>query len=146
MPEGPEIAYRVKYDGTNFQIDAQFETAAQIKTKYESNADTNAFTDAEQTKLTGIETGATADQSDAEIKTAYENNANTNEFSDSEQTKLSGIAVGATAGATWDACGVGCRQEEMAATGLTRLQMVVARPCSSKMAKNSLSAWPLTTR
>ena len=34
-------------------------TPATIKTNYESNANTNAFTDAEQTKLTGIETGAT---------------------------------------------------------------------------------------
>ena len=33
-------------------------TASEIKTAYESNADTNAFTDAEQTKLAGIETGA----------------------------------------------------------------------------------------
>lgn len=30
------------------------ETAASIKTKYESNANTNAFTDAEQTKLAGL--------------------------------------------------------------------------------------------
>jgi hypothetical protein len=36
------------------------ETASSIKTKYESNADTNAFTDAEKAKLTGVETGATA--------------------------------------------------------------------------------------
>lgn len=34
------------------------QTAAEIKTAYESNADTNAFTDAEQTKLAGIATGA----------------------------------------------------------------------------------------
>lgn len=34
---------------------------AAIKTAYESNADTNAFTDAEQTKLAGIEAGAKAD-------------------------------------------------------------------------------------
>ena len=33
-------------------------TASEIKTSYESNANTNAFTDAEQTKLSGIETGA----------------------------------------------------------------------------------------
>lgn len=32
--------------------------AAYIKTQYESNADTNAFTDAEKTKLSGIATGA----------------------------------------------------------------------------------------
>ena len=34
-------------------------TAAQIKTLYESNADTNAYTDAEKTKLAGIQAGAT---------------------------------------------------------------------------------------
>lgn len=33
-------------------------TASEIKTLYESNANTNAFTDAEQTKLSGIATGA----------------------------------------------------------------------------------------
>ncbi|WP_167140873.1 hypothetical protein [Pseudomonas sp. OTU750018] len=35
-------------------------TAAQVKTLYESNADTNAYTDAEKTKLAGIAAGATA--------------------------------------------------------------------------------------
>ena len=35
------------------------QTGAEIKTAYEAEADTNAFTDAEQTKLAGIETGAT---------------------------------------------------------------------------------------
>lgn len=35
-------------------------TAAQVKTLYESNADTNAYTNAEKTKLSGIATGATA--------------------------------------------------------------------------------------
>ena len=34
------------------------QTAAEIKTAYESNSDTNAFTDALQTKLNGIETNA----------------------------------------------------------------------------------------
>jgi len=47
------------------------QTAGEIKTAYESNADTNAYTDDEKTKLTGIEAGATADQTDAEIATAY---------------------------------------------------------------------------
>ena len=42
-------------------------------------------------KLDGIESGATADQSDAEIKTAYENNADTNAFTDADHTKLDGI-------------------------------------------------------
>lgn len=64
------------------------QTAAEIKTAYESNANTNSFTDAEQTKLTGIEDGATTDQTAAEIKAAYESNANTNAFTDAEQTKV----------------------------------------------------------
>jgi hypothetical protein len=56
----------------------------------------NVYTGAEKTKLAGIETGATTDQTDPEIKTAYEANANTNEFSDAEQTKLAGIETAAT--------------------------------------------------
>lgn len=36
------------------------QTPAEIKVAYESNADTNEFSDAEQTKLAGIATGATA--------------------------------------------------------------------------------------
>lgn len=60
----------LRYDGTAFRIMARDTSAAGIKTLYESNADTNAFTDAEQTKLSGIETGATADQTAAEILTA----------------------------------------------------------------------------
>jgi hypothetical protein len=43
------------------------QTDAEIKTAYESNADTNAFTDAEQTKLTGVEVGATANSTDATL-------------------------------------------------------------------------------
>ena len=72
-----------------------YQTDAQIKTSYEANADTNAFTDALLTKLNGIETSATADQTGAEIKTAYEGEADTNAFTDAEQTKLAGIADGA---------------------------------------------------
>jgi hypothetical protein len=57
---------------------------------------TNKFTTAaEITKLSGIETGATADQTASEIKTAYEGNADTNAFTDAEQSKLSGIETGA---------------------------------------------------
>jgi hypothetical protein len=62
--------------------------AASIKVSYESNSDTNAFTDAEQTKLTGIETSATADQTGAEIKSAYEAEADTNAFTDAEKSAL----------------------------------------------------------
>ena len=46
---------------------------------------------ADGTKLDGIETGATADQTGAEIKSLYEAEADTNAFTDAEKTKLSGI-------------------------------------------------------
>jgi hypothetical protein len=46
-------------------------------------------------KLDGIESGATADQTAAEIKTAYESNADTNAFTDAAESKLSGIEASA---------------------------------------------------
>jgi len=45
-------------------------TDAEVKTAYENNANTNEFSDAEQTKLAGLETAATADQTASEILTA----------------------------------------------------------------------------
>lgn len=44
-----------------------------------------------QTKLTGIEDNATADQTDLEIKTAYENNTDTNEYSDAEKVTVATV-------------------------------------------------------
>ena len=46
-----------KLDGIEAGATAD-QTGAEIKSAYEAEADTNAFTDAEKTKLTGIETGA----------------------------------------------------------------------------------------
>ena len=51
-------------------------------------------------KLDGIESGATADQTDAEIKIAYENNTNTNAYTDAEKSKLLNIEALATADQT----------------------------------------------
>jgi len=45
-------------DPVNPVISATGQTGAEIKVAYEGEADTNAFTDAEQTKLAGVETGA----------------------------------------------------------------------------------------
>ena len=56
---------------------------------------TNVYSTADATKLAGIETGATADQTGSEIKTAYEAEADTNAFDDAAVTKLAGIATGA---------------------------------------------------
>ena len=51
---------------------------------------------ADGSKLDGIESGATADQTNSEIKTAYEANSNTNAFTDALLSKLNGIAASAT--------------------------------------------------
>jgi len=50
---------------------------------------------ADGTKLDGIESGATADQTASEIKTAYESNSDTNAFTDAAESKLSGIEASA---------------------------------------------------
>ena len=91
-------------------------TAAGIKTSYEANADTNAFTDAEKAKLEGItadaqpnkvedvqlngtsvldESTKIANVTAAAIKTAYESNANTNAFTNAEKSKLAGLTADA---------------------------------------------------
>ena len=71
------------------------QTANEIKSLYESNANTNVFTDTEQSKLSNIEPDATADQTASEIKFAYESNNNTNAFTDSEKSKLAGLDANA---------------------------------------------------
>lgn len=83
-----------KLDGIEDNATAD-QTAAEIKTAYESNADTNAYTDAEQTKLSGIATGAevnvnadwNAVSGDAQIL----NKPTT--ITSAEQTKLGHISV-----------------------------------------------------
>ena len=126
------------------------QTGAEIKSLYEAESDTNAFTDADhskldgieagaqvnvatnlsytqssnvlssstganvalplaapftnqdglmswedKSKLNGIESGATADQTGAEIKSLYEAQTNTNAFTDADETKIDGIEAGA---------------------------------------------------
>ena len=48
------------------------------------------------TKLSGIETGATADQTNAEIRTAVEAASDSNVFTDADHSKLNAIEAGAT--------------------------------------------------
>jgi hypothetical protein len=57
----------------------------------------NDFTNTLKTKLDGIESSATADQTDAEIRTAVENASDSNVFTDDDHTKLNGIEASATA-------------------------------------------------
>ena len=68
-------------------------TAAQIKQRYESNANTNAFTNPLKTKVDGVDTDAADDQTGAEIKAAYEGEADTNAFTNTEKTKLGNVEV-----------------------------------------------------
>ena len=88
-----------KLDGIETGATAD-QTASEIKTAYESNANTNAFTDAEKSKLTGVETGATADQTAAEIRALVESATDSNVFTDADHSKLNGIEAGATADQT----------------------------------------------
>ncbi len=76
------------------------QTDAEIKTAYENNSDTNAFTDALLSKLNGIEAGATADQTNAEIRAAVEAASDSNVFTDNDHTKLNNIEDNATADQT----------------------------------------------
>jgi hypothetical protein len=55
---------------------------------------------ADGTKLDGIESGATADQTNAEIRAAVEAASNSNVFTDADHTKLNGIETSATADQT----------------------------------------------
>ena len=68
-------------------------SAAQIKQRYESNANTNAFTNPLKAKVDGVDTDAADDQTGAEIKTAYEGEADTNAFTNTEKTKLGNVEV-----------------------------------------------------
>ena len=72
------------------------QTDAEIKTAYENNSDTNAFTDALLSKLNGIEAGATGDQTNDEIRAAVEAASDSNVFTDADHTKLNGIEDNAT--------------------------------------------------
>ena len=69
------------------------QTNAEIKTAYEANSNTNAFTDAEKTKLTSVETNAKDDQTASEIKTLYESNSNTNALTDAEKLVIDGVTA-----------------------------------------------------
>ena len=63
-----DISEELKYFFiTGLAINENAGTASAIKQTYESNADTNAFTDALQTKLNGIEENAKDDQTASEV-------------------------------------------------------------------------------
>lgn len=53
------------YSGGVISFSETYSDAADIKTAYESNANTNAFTDSDKTKLSGIQAGAEANEVDS---------------------------------------------------------------------------------
>ena len=75
-------------DGTNASIPAATTSAW------------GAMTDEDKTKLDGIETGATADQTNDQIATAVEAASDSNTFTDADHSKLNGIEASATADQT----------------------------------------------
>ena len=97
-------------------------TGAQIKSLYEAQPDTNAYLDAEKSKLSGIATGATKNATDAAIRarsshtgeqaistvtglqaslnSKVDTEAGKSLIADSDVVKLSGIASGATQNST----------------------------------------------
>ena len=87
------LAVNATEDGVDFITNPGMTDAA-VKTAYENNADTNAFTDAEKSKLAGVAPNATADMTGAQIKAAYEGEANTNAFTDAEKAKLAALEDG----------------------------------------------------
>ena len=91
IPEGATNEYY-----TNARVDARIASASVTDLSDVTNAGSGAIiTDAERTKLAGIEAGADVNPTAAEVKTLYESNANTNAFTDAEKTKLAGIEDGA---------------------------------------------------
>lgn len=88
-----------KLDGIETGATAD-QTASQIKTAYESNNDTNEFSDAEQTKLANIESNATADQTSSEIRSLVNSANDSNVFTDADHSKLNAIEASATADQT----------------------------------------------
>ena len=65
-----------------------------------SGSATGSMSSSDFTKLQGIESNATADQTDAEIRTAVENATDSNVFTDADHSKLNGIEASATADQT----------------------------------------------
>ena len=93
--------FRMSHTNGNFAVNNGAGTDVFTVNSSSGNVTTSGTVDGRDlatdgTKLDGIESGATADQSNSEIKTAYEANSNTNAFTDALLSKLNGIAASAT--------------------------------------------------
>ncbi len=84
-------------------VDSDINASAAIAGSKITAATTSAagtLSAADKTKLDGIETSATADQTAAEIRTLVESATDSNVFTDADHTKLDGIETAATADQT----------------------------------------------
>ena len=101
LPTDITVASANIVDGTIVNADINASAAIDgSKIQASSGSSSGTMSAANFTKLAGIETGATADQTDAEIRTAVENATDSNVFTDADHTKLNGIESGATADQT----------------------------------------------
>ena len=88
-------------DGTIVNADINASAAiAGSKIAASTTSAAGTMSAADKTKLDGIETVATADQTAAEIRTLVESATDSNVFTDADHTKLNGIETGATADQT----------------------------------------------
>jgi len=103
LPTDVTVASANIVDGTIVNADVNGSAAiAQSKLDI-ADATTSAagyMSAADKTKIDGIETAATADQTAAEIRTLVENASDSNVFTDADHTKLNGIETAATADQT----------------------------------------------
>ena len=84
-------------------VDADVNASAAIsgsKLQAASGSNAGSMSSSDKTKLDGVETAATADQTDAEIRAAVEAASDSNVFTDADHTKLNGIEASATADQT----------------------------------------------
>ena len=79
---------KAKLDGIEVAATAD-QTGAEIKALYEAGADTNAFTDADHTKLTVLK--RVQQQTKQQRSRLLVNNLDTNAFTDADETKTDGI-------------------------------------------------------
>ena len=88
-------------DGTIVNADINASAAIDgSKLQISSGSVAGSMSSANFTKLAGIETGATADQTASEIRTLVESATDSNVFTDADHTKLNGIETAATADQT----------------------------------------------
>jgi len=88
-------------DGTIVNADVNTSAAiAGSKLQASTSSNAGSMSAADKAKIDGIETGATADQTNAEIRAAVEAATDSNVFTDADHTKLNAIEANATADQT----------------------------------------------